>query len=67
MFYQTKVLDAYGNQKKIISGEELSRRHWENFKILEESGNPFAKNLQKGTSKYGRKRTILKGSEEEIN
>jgi len=36
MFYETKVLDAYGNLKKIISTQELHARHWKTFQQIEE-------------------------------
>ena len=36
MFYETKVLDAYGNLKKIVSTQELHIRHWRIFQQLEE-------------------------------
>lgn len=36
MFYETKVLDAYGNLKKIVSTQELHIRHWKIFQQLEE-------------------------------
>jgi hypothetical protein len=36
MFYETKVLDAYGNLKKIVSSQELHIRHWKIFQQLEE-------------------------------
>lgn len=51
MFYETKILDAYGNLKKIISCKELKRRHWENYKIMEENCNAFAKTPRKGKSR----------------
>ncbi len=47
MFYETRILDAYGNLKKIISGKELQKRHWENFKFMEENISFFAKKDQK--------------------
>lgn len=52
MFYETKVLDACGKLKKIISGKELQKRHWENYRILEEN-NCFAKKLRRGNLKNG--------------
>ena len=51
MLYETKILDAYGNLKKIISGKELQRRHWENYKTLEKRCNSFTKNQWKGKSR----------------
>ncbi len=57
MFYDTKILDAYGKLKKIVSSEELQRRHWENFKFLEENCNSFANRLRKGNSRNGLKKT----------
>jgi len=35
MFYETRVLDVYGNLKKTISTQELHTRHWEIFQQLE--------------------------------
>ncbi len=57
MFHETKVLDALGNLKKIISGNELKRRHWENFKILEENCNSFSRTSRKGNSRKSIKKT----------
>ncbi|MBC8283969.1 MAG: hypothetical protein H8E32_09165 [Nitrospinae bacterium] len=37
MFYDVKVLDAGGQTKKIISGQELSRLHWQMFQGKEEN------------------------------
>lgn len=31
MFYEVRVLDSNNHIKNIISTEELSRRHWNNF------------------------------------
>ena len=36
MFHETKVLDAYGNLKKIVSTQELHTRHWKIFQQLGE-------------------------------
>jgi len=36
MFHETKVLDAYGNLKKIVSTQELYTRHWKIFQQLGE-------------------------------
>ncbi|MFT4577323.1 MAG: hypothetical protein ACI8PD_002384 [Nitrospinales bacterium] len=47
MFYETKVLDAYGKLKKIVSAEELQSRHWKIFKSSEENGSFFKKNALK--------------------
>lgn len=35
MFYETKVLDAHGNLKQIISAQELQSRHWHKFQESE--------------------------------
>lgn len=51
MLYETKVLDAYGNLKRIISCKELHKRHWENYKIMEENCNSFSKKLRKKNSR----------------
>ncbi len=48
MLFETKVLDGFGNLKRVISGEELKRRHWKNFRISEENGSFFSKKLRKG-------------------
>jgi len=37
MFYDVKILDASGQTKKIISGQELSRLHWQLFQVKEEN------------------------------
>jgi len=44
MFYETKVLDAYGKLKKIVSAEELQSRHWKIFESIEKNGSYFKKN-----------------------
>jgi len=59
MFYETKVLDAYGNLKRIVSCKELRKRHWENYKIMEENCSSFSKKYRKKNSVNGNK---LKGS-----
>jgi hypothetical protein len=57
MFYETKVLDAYGKLKKIVSAEELQSRHWDIFKSMEESGSLFKKKaLKNKTNKNSKKR-----------
>jgi hypothetical protein len=56
MFYETKVLDAYGKLKKIVSAEELQSRHWKIFKSMEENGSLFKKNaLKNQTNKNSKK------------
>jgi hypothetical protein len=56
MFYETKVLDAYGKLKKTVSAEELQSRHWEIFKSTEENGSFFKKNaLKKQTTENAKK------------
>ena len=47
MFYETKVLDAYGKLKKTVSAEELQSRHWKIFESAEENGSFFKKNVLK--------------------
>ncbi len=37
MFFDVKVLDAQGQTKKIISGQELSKLHWKSFQTKEEN------------------------------
>jgi hypothetical protein len=37
MFYDVKILDARGQAKKIISGQELSNLHWQLFQTKEEN------------------------------
>ena len=52
MFYETKVLDAYGKLKKIVSAEELKSRHWKIFESTEKNGSVYKKNtLKKQTPK----------------
>ncbi|MBT3366460.1 MAG: hypothetical protein HN472_11010 [Nitrospina sp.] len=53
MFYETRVLDAYGNLKKTISPQELQTRHWKIFQQLEER-TVFQQ--KKGSSRPGRKK-----------
>lgn len=36
MFFETKVLDPYGNLKKVITAQELQNRHWKLFQQQEE-------------------------------
>ena len=45
MFYETKVLDAYGKLKKIVTAEELQSQHWEIFQSAEENGSFFKKKM----------------------
>ncbi len=47
MFYETKVLDAYGKLKEVVSAEELQSRHWKIFQSKEENGSFFKKNALK--------------------
>ena len=37
MFFDVKVLDARGQTKKIVSGQELSKLHWKRFQSKEEN------------------------------
>lgn len=53
MFYETRVLDAYGNLIKTISTQELHTRHWKIFQQLEERSVFSPK---KGSSRPGRKK-----------
>lgn len=41
MIFEVRVLDASGKIKKVISREEISRKHWEQFR-KEEEGYCFA-------------------------
>lgn len=47
MFYETKVLDACGKLKKVVTAEELQSRHWKIFNSMEENGSFFKKNVLK--------------------
>ena len=42
MFYEVRVLDAGGQTKKTISGQELSQLHWQTFQVGEENKNQDA-------------------------
>ena len=33
MFYEVRVLDSKNKLKKIISGQQLSRKYWDNFEF----------------------------------
>jgi hypothetical protein len=56
MFYETKVLDAYGKLKKIVSAEELQSRHWKIFESTEKNGSVYKKNtLKKQTTENSKK------------
>jgi hypothetical protein len=57
MFYETRVLDAYGNLKKTISTQELHARHWKVFQQLEERNvfNP-KKDSSNASTKKGNKK-----------
>ena len=35
MFYDVKILDPQGKNKKIISGQELGKRYWAVFRMAE--------------------------------
>ena len=56
MFYETKVLDAYGKLKKIVTAEELQSRHWKIFKSTEENGSFYKKNSLKNRKTENSKR-----------
>jgi len=58
MFYETKVLDAYGNLKQTISPKELHNRHWQNFHRSDYNISDYPK---KTSSKQTNK--IVKGTE----
>ena len=53
MFYETRVLDAYGNLIKTISTQELHARHWKIFQQIEER---TAFRPKQGSSTPGRKK-----------
>lgn len=53
MFYETRVLDPYGNLKKTISAQELHTRHW---KIFQQSEEKTVFHMKKDSSKPGRKK-----------
>ncbi len=57
MFYETKVLDAYGKLKEIVSAEELQSRHWKIFQSAEENGSFFKKNALKNQKSENSKKT----------
>ena len=44
MFCETKVLDAYGNLKAIITAQELHTRHWKTL-------SPYAKKTKSNINK----------------
>lgn len=54
MFYETRILDAYGNVKKTISAQELHNRHWQMFQQSEGSLSIYPK---KSSSKPARKKS----------
>ncbi len=37
MFYDVRILDPDGKIKKILHSRELSKKHWENFRKMEDS------------------------------
>jgi hypothetical protein len=43
MFYETRILDGYGNVKQTISAQELHNRHWNKFQELESSLSIYPK------------------------
>ncbi len=53
MFYETRVLDAYGNLKQVISSKELQARHWQKFQEAESNLSIYPK---KDSSKLERKK-----------
>jgi hypothetical protein len=65
MFYETKVLDAYGKLKKIVTAEELQSRHWKIFKTNEENGSYFKKNILKKQMAENSKKISTKNLGEE--
>jgi hypothetical protein len=59
MFYETRILDGYGNLKQTISSQELQKRHWNKFQESESnlsiypkksSSTPARKKRNKGLS-----------------
>lgn len=51
MFYETKVLDAYGNLKAIITAQELHTRHWKTFHNMEKTLSPYTKKTKSNIKK----------------
>jgi hypothetical protein len=59
MFYETRIFDAHGNLKQIISAQEIQHRHWQNFTQSEENLSVYPR---KNSSPSARKmRTRYKG------
>lgn len=50
MFYDVRVLNGKGKLKKVVSGKELSKKHWEDFANKTDAGIPV-----RGAKKRGRK------------
>lgn len=58
MFYETRVLDAYGNLKQIISAKELQNRHWRNFQESESNLGIYPKKNSSTPSKKKRNKGL---------
>lgn len=39
--HAVRIYDADGNLKYIVSEEECSKQHWDNFKKFNKKNNPF--------------------------
>jgi hypothetical protein len=52
MFYEVRVLDRKNKLKKIISGQQLSRKYWDKF---ESNFNMSSAKSKKTTKKSGAK------------
>jgi len=50
MFHEVRVLDRKNKLKKIISGQQLSRKHWKAFEISFNSSSPNKKGQKKPKS-----------------
>ena len=54
MFYEVRVLDNKNKLKKIISGQQLSRKYWDNFE------SHF--NISSAKSKIAKKKSTAKSN-----
>ena len=47
MFYEVRIFNARGKLKKILSGQELSRKYWEKINGQEPGLNPVQGKVKK--------------------
>jgi hypothetical protein len=54
MFYEVRIFNARGKLKKILSGQELTRRYWEKINGQESGSNPVQGKVKRLSSEMRR-------------